>query len=77
MSAIELLHCMASYLEGFAFFTDYKKLVFLFDSLPVVPDLSQSPSRKVIGWAVRLPAYNYVCVHISGNENDWADLMSR
>ncbi|CDF38803.1 unnamed protein product [Chondrus crispus] len=39
--------------------------------------MSQTTLRKVLGWAVRLSAYNYTCVHIRGTDNVWADLLGR
>lgn len=48
-----------------------------FDPLTVVSDLSQTSVLKDLRWAVRLSAYNYVCAHIKGDENVWADLLGR
>lgn len=43
----------------------------------MLPDLSVSSIRKVLGWAVRLSWYNYICYHISGSDNIWADMIGR
>ena len=77
MATIERMHWIASIPTGFDLYTDHNNLVFLFDPLSLAPDLSQSSLRKVIRWAVRLCIYNYACIHISGDDNVWADLLSR
>jgi transposase InsO family protein len=77
MATLTRMHWLASCPSGFDLFTDHNNLIFLFDPLSVVPDLSQTSLRKVLRWAVQLSVYNYTCVHIKGAENVWADLMSR
>lgn len=62
---------------GFDLYTDHNNLIFIFDPLSLMPDLSLSSVRKVLRWAVRLGMYNYVCMHIRGEENVWADLLGR
>eukprot|EP00171_Calliarthron_tuberculosum_P023402 IDg23402t1 len=63
--------------QAFNIYTDYNNLIFIFDSLAVLRDISISSLKKVPRWAVRLSIYNYTCVHISGADNVWADLLSR
>lgn len=77
MATIERMHWIASCPEGFDLFTDHNNLIFIFNPLTLVSDLSQSSIKKLIRWAVLLSYYNYICIHISGNENVWADLLSR
>ena len=77
MATIERMHWLASSPAGFDLFTDHNNLIFIFDPLSLSPDLSQTSIRKVVRWAVRLCAYNYTCIHISGADNVWADLLSR
>lgn len=74
MAPIECIRWLASISDCFNLFTYHNNLVFPFDPLSLVPDLSQAALRKVIRWAVRLSGYNYVCLHISGANNVWADL---
>lgn len=52
-------------------------MVFISNPLSLLPDLSQSSVHKVLRRAVRLSIYNYVCHHISGENNVWADLLRR
>lgn len=76
MATLEHMHWLASVPSGFDLFTDHNNLVFHFDALSVVPDLSQTSLRKVLRWTVHLSAYNYTCLHIKCPENVWADLLS-
>jgi len=62
---------------GFNLYTDHNNLVFIFDPLRYLPDLSASSVRKVLRWAVAMSWYNYTCFHISGVDNVWADLLGR
>lgn len=61
--------------DWFDLFTDHQNLIFLFDPLAVVFDLSQTSLRKLFRWAVRLSAYNYTYLHIKSAENVWTDLL--
>ena len=49
----------------------------MFDPTAYVPDLTEAALRKVIRWAVTISSYTYECIHISGMDNVWADLMTR
>lgn len=71
------MHWLASWPEGFDILTHQNHFVFIFDLLALVPDLTLAFTRKVIRWAVRLSIYSYVCVHVSGLDNNWADLLPR
>lgn len=77
VASLTRLHWLTATPSGFDLFTDHNNLVFIFDPLSLIPDLSQSCVRKVLRWAVRLSIYNYVCYHISGEDNVWADLLGR
>lgn len=77
MATVDRMHWVLATPDGFDLFTDHHNLIFLFDPLAVVPDMSQTSLRKVLRWAVRLSMYNYTCVHIKGVDNVWADLLGR
>eukprot|EP00178_Gracilaria_changii_P000257 TRINITY_DN1027_c0_g1_i1.p2 TRINITY_DN1027_c0_g1~~TRINITY_DN1027_c0_g1_i1.p2 ORF type:complete len:1106 (+),score=114.18 TRINITY_DN1027_c0_g1_i1:5972-9289(+) len=77
MATVDRMHWLAATAAGFDLFTDHNNLIFLFDPLSLVPDLSQSSTRKVLRWAVRLSAYSYTCFHINGLDNVWADMLTR
>lgn len=38
--------------------------------------MSQMMLKKVFRWAVTLIIYNYICVHIKGKHNVWAEILS-
>lgn len=42
-----------------------------------MPDIGQGALGKVLRWAVRMTAYNYICYHIRGVDNLWCDLITR
>lgn len=77
MTTLDRMNWIVATPDGFDLYTDHNKLIFLFDPLSVVPDLSATSTRKVLRWAVRLSMYNYTCYHIKGDENVWADLLPR
>lgn len=58
-------------------YTDHNNLIFIFDPLAVLPDIGLAAVHKVLRWAVRLSMYKYDCFCIRGDENVWADLMTR
>jgi transposase InsO family protein len=77
LASLERMHWLAATPDGFDLSTDHNNLVFIFDPLSIVPDMSQTTLRKVLRWAVRLSTYNYTCLHIKGTDNVWADLLGR
>lgn len=77
LATITCLHWLTATPDGFDLLTDHNNLDFIFDPLSLMPDLSESSVRKVLRWAIRLSTYNYVCLHIHGGDNVWADLLSR
>lgn len=77
MALIERSHWLVSCPDGFDLFTDHNNFTSIFDRIAVMPDIGQATTRKVLHWTVRLSLYNYVCMHISGDDNVWADLMTR
>lgn len=77
LASVERSHWLTACPAGFDLFTDHKNLVFLFDPTALMPDISQGTLRKVLRWAVRMSLYNYTCIHIPGDANIWADLLTR
>lgn len=77
MAKLERLHWLAATSDGFDLHTNHHNHIFVFDPLSLLPDLSTSAIRKILRWAVRMSTYNYVCLHIRGEENDWADILGR
>lgn len=77
MATVDRMHWLLATPDGFDLFTDHHNLIFLFDPLTVLLDLSQTSLRKVLYWAKHLSAYNYTCVHSQGVDSVWADLLGR
>lgn len=77
MNTLDRMYWVVATPEVFEVYTDHNNLIFLFDPLAVVPDMSQTTLRKVLRWAVKLSVYNHKCFHIKGEANFWADLMTR
>ncbi len=63
--------------EGFFLFTDHKNLIYIFDPVGSNPKIAKHVANKVERWAMKLAAFRYAIVHISGEDNHWADLLSR
>ena len=63
--------------KGFYLFTDHSNLVFIFNPERVQPSMSKNATNKVKRWAIALSVFDYTIAHIDGEENVWADLLSR
>lgn len=63
--------------EGFQLFTDHKNLIYIFNPTSVNGNLQKHIVNKVERWALTLASFRYTIVHIPGEENVWADLLSR
>lgn len=77
MVTLNRMHSFVATSGGVDQFTDHNNLIFIFDPLSVVPDLSQTSVHRVLGWAFPLSMYTYTCFHISSNHSVWADLLGR
>lgn len=69
------MHQVLSKSEAIDQFIDHRNLIFLFDSLPVVPDLSFSAVWKTFQWAVCLGTYTYIHVYTKTLNNAWTDTL--
>lgn len=75
---MDTVHCtrwLATKSEGFDIYTDHINLVFTFDPLSVVKDLSKNSVRKCLLWGLGFSLYNYTCIQIKSTEIFWADGM--
>lgn len=75
VDTLKRLHWITETPDDFYLHTDHINLIFIFDPLTVIPDLSISTVRKVLRWEVRLSLYNYVSILIPDDENVWDDLL--
>lgn len=53
-ATVDRINWLAATLDGFDLYTDHNKVVFIFDPLSAVSDLSKTALRMVLRWAVRL-----------------------
>ena len=63
--------------RGFHIYTDHRNLVFLFDPFLFSENLKRHNLDKIQRWALRLSGLRYTIQHISGDDNVWADLLTR
>ena len=68
-----LLHPAA----GFHLFTDHRNLKFIFNPSAVVASVPKYTAQTLERWALLLMGYTYVIHDIPGEDNVWADLLSR
>jgi len=57
----------------FRLYTDHKNLVSMFSP----SNVTRQTAQKLQRWSMDLMAYKYVIFHIKGEDNVWADLMTR
>jgi hypothetical protein len=60
--------------EGFQLFTDHRNLKYIFDG---DKNLNKNVSDRLARWQNRLTSFRYTINHITGENNVWADLLSR
>lgn len=77
LASVGQAHWLATCADGFDLYTDHNNLIFIFDPTTLMPDIALGAVRKVLRWVVRMSAYKYVCIHIRGEDNLWADLLTR
>ena len=77
MATVDRMHWILCTSQGFDLYTDHNNPIFILNPLSVIPDLSLPTLRKGLRWAVKLSLYSYVCIHITGIDNVWADLLGR
>ena len=58
-------------------FNDHRNLLFVFAPLALEPALGRQVVSKVQRWALFWSKYNYVTEHIDGDDNVFADILTR
>lgn len=58
-------------------FTDHANLTYIFDPYGNHPGINRQVANKLIRWALRLSSYRYVIEYLPGEENMWADILTR
>ncbi|POM60167.1 LOW QUALITY PROTEIN: hypothetical protein PHPALM_31012 [Phytophthora palmivora] len=74
-------HREGSYLllrpKGFHLLTDHRNLVYISDPYATDTGMQRYQADKLQRWTMTLMAYRYVEEHVKGDENVWADILSR
>ena len=58
-------------------YTDHANLVYMYDPYGRNPGISRHTASKLMRWAIKLSAFRYVVQHLPGEENVWADMLTR
>ena len=75
-SCIRLQHYLTRP-NSFLLFTDHKNLTFIYNPYSSTGSMARHVAAKVQRWAMTLSSYNFEIEHIPGDDNVWADLMTR
>ncbi|GMF43963.1 unnamed protein product [Phytophthora fragariaefolia] len=62
---------------GFHLFTDHRNLVYIFNPSATDGSMQRYQADKLQRWAMAMTSYRYVIEHIRGDDNAWADMLSR
>ena len=74
VESVERLDFMLIRAKPFYIMTDHRNLTFMFASNT---HLKLATRHKISRWALALTCFNYEIMHIDGEKNVWADLLSR
>lgn len=58
-------------------FTDHANREYLYESYGKKPGISRHTVSKLMRWAIKLNAFRYVVEHLPGEQNVWADILTR
>ncbi|KAE8980295.1 hypothetical protein PR002_g24168 [Phytophthora rubi] len=62
---------------GFHLFTDHRNLAYIFNPSATDGSMQRYQADKLQRWAMAMTSYRYVIEHIRGDDNAWADMLSR
>ena len=63
--------------RGFHVFTDHRNLVYIFNPLGSNTHLGKPAADRLERWSLTLRAFDFTIQHMPGDQNNWADLLSR
>lgn len=58
-------------------FTDHANIIYIFDPFGSNPGVSRHVDHNLVRWKINLSAYRYVIELVSGENNEWAYIISR
>ncbi|KAH9128004.1 hypothetical protein LEN26_009174 [Aphanomyces euteiches] len=62
---------------GFVIYTDHRNLTYMFNPMATDSSMQRHQADRIQRWAMVLTGYTYTIVHIPGDSNVWADMLSR
>ncbi len=77
MASCERILCLLATQLGFNLYTGHNNLIFIFDPVSLISDLSLGSVKKVLHWAVNLSIFYFFCYDIAGTDKVWEDLLGR
>lgn len=63
--------------RGFHVFTDHRNLVYIFNPTGSNTHLGKPAADRLERWSLTLRAFDFDIQHMPGDQNNWADLLSR
>jgi hypothetical protein len=63
--------------RGFVLFTDHRNLTFIFNPRGQVASVAKPQADRLERWAMFLRSFTYEIFHLPGEDNCWADMLSR
>lgn len=58
-------------------FTDHSNLVYIYDPVGKQPGIGRHTASKLMRWDVKLNGFRYIIEHVPGDQNVWADMLTR
>lgn len=58
-------------------FTDHENLVYIYDPYGNNLTIYSQTASKLMRWEINLSCFRYVIEHMPGDQNSWADLLTR
>jgi len=75
-SVTRLSHILAA-CTGFSLFTDHKNILYMLSPTRYNANVARHVVHKTQRWALRLSEFNFTVEHIAGEDNLWADILTR
>lgn len=58
-------------------FTYHANLIYLYDPYGSNPGIPRHTASKLMRWEIKLSAFRYNIKHLAGDQNNWADMLTR
>ena len=77
VEACKRLDCLLVRQGGFGLFTDYRNLVYIFNTRGQSPNMAKYQADKLQRWALVMSTFPYTIESVSGEDNVWGNLLIR